>query len=693
MASELPSGSTFAGYRIEGVCGRGGMGVVYKATQMHLERVVALKLITPDLADDSDFRERFKRESMTAARIEHPNVIPVYEAGEADDRLFITMRFVEGTDLRGLIRSAGRLEPARAAAIVAQVAAALDAAHGRGLVHRDVKPANVLVAGHEDDHAYLTDFGLTKSVSSVAGLTRTGQFIGTPDYAAPEQIQGHRTDARVDVYALGCVLFHALTGDVPYRRDSEVAKIYAHLSDPPPTVTDSVEAPPGLDEVVKRALAKQPGERYPSAGDLGRAAVAAASGTIVMPAAERSVATGAAAPTQETEAAATREAEQATQGAERGRGEPEGAGAPATPRDEPGPVETVGPSAAGGRVAEPPRGPAQAGAPGAPRRGALLAAAGGVVVLVVGGLAVAGVFGGNGGGAGGSGNDRPEPQVTATIDVGGGPDGMAVDGGLLWVTDQDESVLRRIDIASNRPTGDPIPTGANPDGVAAQDGTVWVASADDPRVTRFEVEGDGVTQTGAVDLPGLPEGLSLGEQLVWVTSGPSGTISRVDRAETTAVGEPIDVGSNVVGVFVGEEFVYVTDKAENTMTRIDTASAEIVGEATQVGDVPRGVVEADGVVWVANSGENTVSRLDASSGRPIGDAIQVGENPRDVTFANGFVWVANTDSGTVTRIDAGTGRVAGKAIRVGVRPASIVAGAGSVWVSNSGEGTISRISP
>jgi hypothetical protein len=292
--AKLEAGSIFAGFQIESELGAGGMGVVYRATQLALDRTVALKLITPDFASDEDFRERFKRESRLAASIEHPNVVTVYEAGEENGQLYIAMRYIAGTDLLALIRAEDGLEPARAAHLLTQVAAALDAAHARGLVHRDVKPANVLVA--DGDHAYLTDFGLTKSAASV-GPTKTGQWVGTADYVAPEQIMGEPVDARADVYALGCVLYHALTGKPPFVRDSEIAKIWAHVNDPPPALRESAATPPppAFDGVIRRAMAKAPGDRYPSAGDLGRAATAALEGRAISEP-ERSIASGAAAP-------------------------------------------------------------------------------------------------------------------------------------------------------------------------------------------------------------------------------------------------------------------------------------------------------------------------------------------------------------------------------------------------------------
>jgi Protein kinase domain/Domain of unknown function (DUF4440) len=288
---ELLPGEQFAGCRIDAVAGRGGMGVVYRATQLNLGRPVALKLITPDRAGDSDFRERFERESRLAALIDHPNVVPVYEAGEAEGHLYLVMRWVRGTDLHALLKREKRLAPDVAATIVAQVAAGLDAAHAAGLVHRDVKPANVLLSG---EHAYLSDFGLSRLEASESRLTDTGQWIGSVDYCSPEQLRGLRTDARADVYALGCVLHAALAGRPPYPRTTVTATLLAHLNEPVPRVSEA-GAPQEFDRVLARALAKEPADRYPSAGDLGRAALGAARGEPVTES-ERSVAVGPAAP-------------------------------------------------------------------------------------------------------------------------------------------------------------------------------------------------------------------------------------------------------------------------------------------------------------------------------------------------------------------------------------------------------------
>src|SRR4051794_9375465 len=292
--AELAPGTLFAGHRIEAMAGRGGMGVVYRATHLALERTIALKVVSPDLVEDATARQRFLRESKLAASIDHPNVIPVYYTGEEDGIAYIAMRYVPGEDLRTLVRHGGPLDARRVARIVTQVAAGLDAAHAAGLIHRDVKPGNVLLG--QADHVYLSDFGLSKHALSVGGETRSGHWVGTLDYVAPEQIRGERLDARADVYALGCVLYFALTGCAPYPREGDEAKLWAHLTEPPPVPSEHAPGlPAALDTVVARALAKRPDDRYPSAGDLGRAASAAAENRPVDER-ERVVGVGAAAP-------------------------------------------------------------------------------------------------------------------------------------------------------------------------------------------------------------------------------------------------------------------------------------------------------------------------------------------------------------------------------------------------------------
>ena len=278
VSSALPLGSVFAGCRLQEIIGHGDMGVVYRAEELALERQVALKLILPEHSGEERFRERFRRESRIAAAIDHPNVIPIFDAGAEGDMLFITMRLVAGTDLRARIAAEGRLEPLRAARIIRQVGAALDAAHARGMLHRDVKPSNVLLA--REDHVYLSDFGLAKRQSaSVGGLTRHGSIVARAEYVAPEQILNERVDARADVYALGCLLFETLTGEAPFAGWKDGPQALAHLDAPRPSPVELYPDVPGeFDDVVRRAMATDPGERYPSAGDLGRAALVAAGG-------------------------------------------------------------------------------------------------------------------------------------------------------------------------------------------------------------------------------------------------------------------------------------------------------------------------------------------------------------------------------------------------------------------------------
>jgi serine/threonine protein kinase len=266
--SQQPSTPSLVGrqlgdYMIEEVVGRGGMATVYRARDKRLGRAVALKILAPQLSHDHRFRDRFVRESRLVASIDHPNIIPIYEADERDDLLFIAMRYVEGSDMRRLVQSAGPLPVARANVLFAQIASALDAAHVNGLVHRDVKPANILVT--DADHVYLTDFGLTKSSSAEAGLTSHGHFMGTPRYVAPEQIRGLPVDGRSDLYAFACVAYEALAGQPPFQRDTELALLYAHVShDPPPLTPYRPDLPHPVNQVMARALSKSPDDRYPT---------------------------------------------------------------------------------------------------------------------------------------------------------------------------------------------------------------------------------------------------------------------------------------------------------------------------------------------------------------------------------------------------------------------------------------------
>ena len=269
-------GTVFAGYRVESLLGRGGMSVVYLAEHVRLGRKVALKVLASPLTHDESYRERFVRESQRAADLDHPNVIPIYDAGEieggdTDGLLYIAMRYVDGSDLRTLVRRDGQLSVGRTIFMLEQVAAALDAAHDRDLIHRDVKPSNILVA-EPSEHVYLTDFGVAKQTTA-PDLTRTGVFVGTVDYAAPEQIEGLTLDRRTDIYALGCVLYECLAGRPPFDREAEVAVMHAHLATPPPKLTDvRPDLPKDLDRVIARAMAKSRDDRFDSASEMLNAA-------------------------------------------------------------------------------------------------------------------------------------------------------------------------------------------------------------------------------------------------------------------------------------------------------------------------------------------------------------------------------------------------------------------------------------
>jgi hypothetical protein len=267
MLAGVAAGSRVAGYVLEEQVGEGGMAVVFRARDERLGRVVAVKVLAPGLAGNAEFRARFLRESRAAAAVDDPHIIPVFEAGEAGGVLFIAMRYVPGSDVRTLVKRGGPLPAGRVAAVISAVASALDAAHAAGLVHRDVKPAYMLLDARagRPDHVYLSDFGLSKAMTAAGGLTGTGQFLGTLDYMSPEQLQGGAVDGRADQYALACAAFELLAGVPPFRREEPMAVMHAHISEPPPLLTSwRPDLPPAADAVLARALAKAAGDRWGS---------------------------------------------------------------------------------------------------------------------------------------------------------------------------------------------------------------------------------------------------------------------------------------------------------------------------------------------------------------------------------------------------------------------------------------------
>jgi serine/threonine-protein kinase len=283
MSAEVSSGTVVGGYRIVSLIGSGAMGSVYLAEDPLCGRRVALKVLVSGLDRDDRFRQRFLQESELVASLDHPNIVPTLGSGEDDGRLFLAMAYVEGSDLRELLRQDGRLEPARALTLLGQVAGALDVAHEAGLVHRDVNPGNILVAGGpEDEHAYICDFGLARHVSSVSSLTGERGFVGTIDYVPPEQIEGSKIDGRADVYSLGCVLYECLAAVRPFDRESELSVVFAHLNEPPPRITElRPELPRPFDDVFATALAKDPADRYATCAELVEAGLAARRGKVI----------------------------------------------------------------------------------------------------------------------------------------------------------------------------------------------------------------------------------------------------------------------------------------------------------------------------------------------------------------------------------------------------------------------------
>jgi streptogramin lyase len=640
MADSLQPGDVFAGHRIEAIAGRGGMGVVYRARHLALDHVVALKVISPQLARDERFRRRFASESRIAVSIRHPNVVSIHHAGEEDGLLFVTMDLIEGPDLRAVLGAMGRLEPEHAARIVAEVAAALDAAHARGLVHRDVKPANVLIEGEGDsERVYLTDFGLARQVTASTGVTATGAFVGTLDYVAPEQIRGVHIDARADVYALGCVLFELLTGNPPFAsRENKVAKMYAHLGEEPPRVRlFRPDMPAALDPVVARALAKDPDERYPSTGDFARAVSAAVVGEPTQ-VAERSVAVGAAAPDP---SAATLEA--------------------------PGEV---------------PAGPQ----PPVARRWALATAAVGALAAVVAVVVIVAAGGDDGSAPATTTSASGEEKATVVqgaIPVGKLPVSIAHGQGGLWVTNRRSDTVSLVDGRLANEVGQ-FAAGSAPEGIDVGRRSIWVASGGDDQLLRLDPGSGKISDRIAVgDSPG---GVAFAAGDVWVADTGADTVTRYDP--DTGRTQTITVGANPYGVAFGEGAVWVTNRGDDSIARI-TPINNRVDDQVRVGDNPKGIAVGAGAVWVANTEDGTVSQVVGGTERK---EIDVGPEPRGVVAAFGSIWVSLGAGNEVARIDPEAARVVQK-IPVGSGPEGIAAGPKTIWVANGIDHSLTRIAP
>jgi serine/threonine protein kinase len=619
--AELTAGSEFAGYRIEGLAGRGGMGVVYRAMDIRLRRPVAIKVIAPAFANDPLFRVRFERESQLAAMIRHPNVITVFGAGEHDGQLFVVMEYVAGTDLRAAITSDGQLDPGRATAIVSQVAGALDAAHARDLVHRDVKPANVLLAsGDRHEEAYLTDFGLTKHTASDSGLTGTGMFVGTIDYAAPEQIRGDPLDARTDVYSLGCVLYHSLTGAVPYPRPNQMATLYAHAHEPPPLLRAMApEVTEELERVVATAMAKNPADRYRSAGDLGRAALAAS--------------------------------------ADRGRGgQPLAAFSTMPPPPPPPPPTRV-------RAAESQM--SMITLPGRPT--ALCLASGSVWVALPDEDLIVRV------------DERTGAIVGAPIEVGRDPVELAGDESLVIAANGKEGTLTRIDPVSGTVLGEQVstwaerhrkrrwsatleaewvPTWKSPvptselmtagTAIALDHETIWIALSGTDEVMRIEwVEGG--LERFAVSVGRVPLGLTIAANAVWVANYADDSVSSIDLEWSEVLTDAIAVPRGPIQIAELADRLWVLSSDALSLTAIDPASGRVIGDPVELTGSVESLAAGSGRLWLLDDAQPALVCFDPE-GRATVERVALGGTPNALAVGEDSVWITTPDDHALVRV-------------------------------------------
>ena len=597
MKAALSRGMIFAGYRVESLVGRGGMGVVYRATDLSLERPVALKLVAPELAEDERFRERFLREPRLAASLDHPHVIPIYEAGEHDGQLYLAMRFVEGSDLRTILEREEKLSPERTLAVLAQVADALDAAHRRALVHRDVKPANVLL--DEDGHAYLTDFGITKQVGGDS--TDTGRVVGTLDYLAPEQIRGDPVDGRADVYALGCMLYECLAGVPPFRRPTEAEILWAHMQEEPPSLRDHR----GLDPVLLKALAKNQEDRYGSCAELIDAAADALGLARAPRAARRSI----------VPPAVRRHGRAILAGGLLLLAATIALAIVALTGGEAGKVGLIGNGVA---AIDPEDGSVTSFTESETPPGNVAVGEGGVWVLDNEAKTVSRI-------------DPDTKEVTETFDTPGVPSELAVGEGALWVG-----------IAGGR---------------GGTNATVSVArmDPDNGRVTRTtNLRGD----EGVYPVAGTPR-LAVGEGAVWAAN-PDGSVSRIDPKSGRLVAT-IETKQLAWTIAAGDGGVWFLGLDGPTgVTEIDTRRNR-VGRTIPVGASNlMGVAVGGGSVWAAADQEGVLWRLIPEQS-PVTRTIDVGRGVTLVTFGEGAVWTGNYVDGTIARVDPRTNKVAAKA--------------------------------
>ena len=606
------AGTTFADHRIEAELGRGGMGVVYRARHLLLDLPRALKVLAEPLAEDERFRARFRREARLAAAVDHPGVVRVHHAGQEDGRLYISMALVDGPDLGGLVAGTGPLAPARAGRLVGQIAAGLEAAHAAGLIHRDVKPSNVVLEQRSgSENAVITDFGLARILDDTSGLTLSGDFLGSVDFAAPEQIEGSGTDARTDVYSLGALAYFLLTGSAPFANRSSAAKLVAHVNAERPRPSDAgAPVSAAADEAVMRAMATDPAERFPTPGRFAEVLGPA----LASPGASKPQT---AKPSWTVGAFVVIVAAIAVTALMALGGEPDGKGpAHHAAADGPGRVEATirvgdGPTAL------------------ATRSGTTWVAA----------------------------RDSGEVQAISlkdakvdkarTIDLGesGQPISVAVGFDSVWIVDDTRNVLIRapLDAPENRVT---IPL-TDPKDVAVSPRSVWVAQEDADSVVQIDPETNAVAAT--LPVADGPRSVSYGDGGVWVACIEAGSVLPID-AKTAEQGKPIEAGTRPNEATVGNKAIWVIDNLEGVVRRIDPEDL-VAGEPIQVGARPRGVVADSGSIWVTNAADGTVTRIDESRRRQVGEPIKVGTEPTDISAGGGSLWTANFNDDTVSRIE------------------------------------------
>jgi streptogramin lyase/predicted Ser/Thr protein kinase len=631
--ADLSVGDEVAGYRIDARLARGGMGVVYRATHLGLDRPVALKVIARELAGDASFRDRFLRESRLAARLDHPAVVPVYDSREVDGELFVAMRLVEGGDLRGMIERDGPLPPAQATALLGQVAEALDAAHAAGIVHRDVKPHNVLVEG---DRAYLSDFGLAKSLEDSGASTAS--VVGTAAYMSPEQWRGDAVGPAGDVYSLGCVLYESVTGVVPYAR-----------ADADPETTPSL--PAGLEAAIEKATAPRPGDRFPTAAAL----IAAARATSVTPDEARATLV------THSDTQVARGSEDVTRVA---RGEGAAARSSLGPLDGPRDDRTRGTGPKDDR--------------GAGRR--RVALAGGALVLVAAvAVAVVLLTGGSSG-----------PQVSPPVAVGKPPLRIAAGSEKIWVLSEPEATLTRIDAETDEIVGAPIDLPKGVAAVAVGGGSVWVTDSDTGQLLRVDDESGTVTQR--IDVGGHPGPLVYGGGRIWVADTRGAGITAVNAKGGRVVRHGLGPRSAPLRLATGAGSLWVSSATTGQIHHIGLG-AFAIGKSIPAGRHPAGITVAHGLVWVVDARSGSVIRVDPSVEAVSGSPVAVGERPGGIDAGPNLLWVTVGGENAVRRLELPSGEPEGGPIAVGPDPSAVAVGTTAVWVVNDGDGSVTRIEP